>query len=126
MTRSSRRRKPQATAFRVLKNFLALRPVFHFTESRVRGHIALCVLASVIEAVMGKDLAAAGVMDPDLDDQPMTPRRALRNLARIRTVRLVGDNGVERRVVTMPNALQAKILTALRVDTTTWHSRLSA
>jgi hypothetical protein len=112
--------------FRVLKDFLALRRVFHFTEARVRGHIALCVLASMIEAVMAKDLTAAGVMDPELEDQVMTPRRALRNLARIRAVRLVGDNGVERRVVTKPNADQARILSALRVDTSTWHSRLSA
>jgi Transposase DDE domain len=112
--------------FRVLKDFLALRPVFHFTEARVRGHIALCVLASVFEAVMANDLTTAGVMDPELEDQPMTPRRALRTLARIRAVRLVGDNGVERRVITKPNADQARILCALRVDTSTWHSRLSA
>jgi len=112
--------------FKVLKDFLALRPVFHFTESRVRGHIGLCVLASVIEAVMGKDLAQAGVMDPELGDQAMTPRRALRTLARIRAVRLVADNGIERRVITKPSALQATILAALGVDTSTWHSRLSA
>ena len=112
--------------FRVLKDFLALRPIFHFTESRVRGHIALCVLASMIEAVMGKDLAQAGVADPELDDQAMTPRRALRTLARIRAVRLVADNGVARHVVTKPSALQARILAALRVDTSTWQSRLSA
>ena len=112
--------------FRVLKDFLALRPVFHFTESRVRGHIALCVLAAVIEAVMGKDLARAGVKDPELDDQAMTPRRALRTLARIRAVRLVADNGIERRVITKPSALQASILAAVGVDTSTWQSRLSA
>ena len=110
----------------MLKDFLALRPIFHFTESRVRGHIALCVLASMIEAVMGKDLAQAGVADPELDDQAMTPRRALRTLARIRAVRLVADNGVARHVVTKPSALQARILAALRVDTSTWQSRLSA
>ena len=52
--------------FRVLKDFLGLRPVYHFTENRVRGHIAICVLAAVIEAVMAKDLAAADVRDPDL------------------------------------------------------------
>ena len=41
-------------------------------------------------------------------------------------VRLVGDNGVERWVVTGLNALQASILAALQVNTATWHSRLSA
>jgi len=80
--------------FRVVKDFLALRPVFHFTENRVRGHIALCVLASVIEAVMGRDLGSAKVMHPDLEDQPLTPRRALRSLAHIRAVRLVADDSV--------------------------------
>ena len=63
--------------FRVLKDFLGLRPVYHFTENRVRGHIAICVLAAVIEAVMAKDLAAADVRDPDLARQVITPRRAL-------------------------------------------------
>ena len=45
--------------FRVLKDFFALRPVFHYTEKRVRGHVAICVLAAVIEAVMALDLAAS-------------------------------------------------------------------
>ena len=63
--------------FRVLKDFLGLRPIYHFTEKRVRGHIALCVLASVIEAVMARDLEAHHVMDPDLADQAISPRRAL-------------------------------------------------
>jgi hypothetical protein len=34
--------------FRVMKDFLGLRPVYHWTEDRVRGHIAICVLAAVI------------------------------------------------------------------------------
>ena len=42
--------------FRVLKDFLDLRPIFHWTEDRVRGHVALCVMAATIEAVMAKDL----------------------------------------------------------------------
>lgn len=31
--------------FRVLKDFLALRPVFRYTEERARGLVAICVLA---------------------------------------------------------------------------------
>jgi transposase len=50
--------------FRVMKDFLGLRPIDHFTEERMRGHLALCVLAAVIEAVTGKDLARASVKDP--------------------------------------------------------------
>jgi transposase len=108
--------------FRVLKDFLGLRPIRHFTEKRVRGHIALCVLAAVIEAVMTRDLEAHRLMDPDLKDQVLSPRRALRELERIRAVRLVGADGIPRQVITRPSPLQAKILAAFGVDTSTWRS----
>jgi transposase len=64
--------------FRVLKDFLNSRPIIHWTESRVQGHVARCVLAATIEAVMAKDLVNAKMMDPGFPLQSMTPRRALR------------------------------------------------
>ena len=67
-----------------MKDFLSLRPMFHWTEERVRGHVALCVLAATIEAVMAQDLAKAKMMDPDLAFQSMTPRRALSLLKDVR------------------------------------------
>jgi transposase len=107
--------------FRVLKDFLHLRPVFHWTESRVRGHIAICVLAAVIEALIGKALADADVRDPDLDDQQLTAARALAELARIRQVTLdPGDGGPTIQAVTRRTALQQQILKALEVDTRAW------
>ncbi len=105
--------------FRVLKDFLGLRPVYHFTENRVRGHIALCVLAAVFEALMAKDLAKARVMDPDLVTQVITPRRALAELDRVRQVSME-VRGRSIRVITKRNVLQAKILSALGVSTATW------
>lgn len=39
------------STFRVLKDLIELRPVFHWTEDRVRAHVAVCVLAAVIEAL---------------------------------------------------------------------------
>jgi transposase len=42
----------------VLKDFLALRPVFHYTEKRVRGHVAISVFATVFKAVMTMELRA--------------------------------------------------------------------
>ena len=42
----------------MLKYFLALRPTFHYTEKRVRGRAAICVLAAVPGAVMSTDLKA--------------------------------------------------------------------
>lgn len=83
--------------FRVLKDFLGLRPVFHWTEQRVKGHIAICVLAAVIEAVIGNTLAAAGVRDHDLPNQPISARRVLAELRRIPGARsggAVGDLGL--------------------------------
>lgn len=105
--------------FRVLKDFLHLRPVFHWTEDRVRGHVAVCVYAAVIEALMAADLRTADVHDPDLDDQHLSPARALRELDRIRAVTI--DAG-ERRIdlVTRRSALQAKVLFAFGVDTGAW------
>ena len=111
--------------FRVLKDFLGLRPIYHFTEKRVRGHIALCVLAAVIEAVMTRDLEAHRVMDLDLQDQVLSPRRALRELGRIRAVRLAGADGTPRQVITRPSALQSQVLAAFGVDTSTWRSSLN-
>ncbi len=97
--------------FRVTKDFLALRPVFHWTENRVRGHIALCILAATIEAVMTKDLAAAKVMDPDLAFQHMTPRRALAELAEVR-LELVSAGERDIELVSRPTPLQARVLQA--------------
>jgi Transposase DDE domain len=105
--------------FRVMKDFLGLRPVYHWTEQRVRGHIAICVLAGVIEAVIANDLAAADIRDPDLPDQTITARRALAELNRIRVHHLTAANR-NVTVITRRNALQASICTALGINTSGW------
>jgi hypothetical protein len=95
--------------FRVMKDFLGLRPVFHWTETRARGHIAICVLAAVIEAVIANLLDTASIHDPDLEGQDITPRRALAELNRIRIHHLhPGERDVT--VTTRRNPLQAAIL----------------
>ena len=104
--------------FKVMKDFLGLRPVHHRTEERVRAHIALCVIAAVIEAVMGEALAAADVRDPDLVDQVMTPRRALAELTEIRRHRLQAGRLIE--LVDRPTQLQRSILDAFGVDAADW------
>ncbi|MGP8152342.1 MAG: IS1634 family transposase [Acidimicrobiales bacterium] len=111
--------------FRVLKDFLALRPVFHYTEKRVRGHVAICVLAAVLEAVMTLDLKARKLTDPDLEGQHLSARRGLRELERIRMVRFSDTDGNQRQVVTRPSPFQAEILAALGVDTSAWRSRVA-
>jgi transposase len=105
--------------FRVLKDFLGLRPVFHWTEDRVKGHIAICVLAAVIETVIANRLAAADIRDPDLPDQPISARRALAELNRVRVHHLdTGDHHID--VITRRNNLQVGICAALGIDTRHW------
>jgi hypothetical protein len=96
----------------VLKDFLALRPVFHYTEKRVRGSVAIRVLAAVIEAVMALDLAQARITSPDLEGQQPTARRVLRELERIHMIRFVDANDNERQGIARPGPFQAKILAA--------------
>jgi hypothetical protein len=105
--------------FRVLKDFLHLRPVRHWTEPRVRGHIAICVYAAVIETLINKTLTAADVRDPDLADQHLTATRALRELGRIRHVELTAA-GRHITLTTRRTPLHHRILAALDVDTRPW------
>ena len=105
--------------FRVLKSSLGLRPIRHWTETRVRGHIALCVLAAVIESLIGKRLIEADLRDPDLDDQHLTAERAFEELDRIRQVTFTaGERTIT--AVTRRTGLQQQILAALDVDTRAW------
>ena len=105
--------------FRVLKDFLRLRPIRHWTEQRVRGHVAVCVYAALIETLINQALAAADVRDPDLPDQHLTAARALRELNRIRRHQLT-TNGRRITLTTRRSPLQARTLTAIGADTRTW------
>lgn len=44
-------------AFRTMKTSLDLRPVYHWKDSRVRGHIMVCFLALVLESALQRKLA---------------------------------------------------------------------
>jgi hypothetical protein len=105
--------------FRVLKDFLHLRPLRHWTEPRVRGHIAICVYAAIIETLINKTLIAADIEDPDLADQHLTATRALRELGRICHVELTAA-GRHLTLTTRRSPLQHRILTALNVDSRHW------
>jgi len=105
--------------FRVLKDFLHLRPVRHWTNKRVRGHVAVCVHAAVIETLINNALAEADVRDPDLTDQHLSANRALRELNRIRRHHLTA-NGRRIQLTTRRTPLQARALIAIGADTATW------
>ena len=105
--------------FRVLKDFLRLRPVRHWTEQRVRGHVAVCVYAALIETLINHALTQADIRDPDLADQHLTAARALRDLNRVRRHQLTTD-GRHITLTSRRSPLQNRILTAIGADTRTW------
>lgn len=51
-------------SWRALKSTLRLRPVYHWTEERIRAHVFICVLALTVERVMRKTLAGTGTSVP--------------------------------------------------------------
>ena len=105
--------------FRVVGDFLRLRPVRHWTEQRVRGHVAVCVYAALIETLINHALTQADVRDPDLGHQHLTAARALRDLNRIRRHQLTA-NGRHITLTTRRSPLQTRTLTAIGTDTHTW------
>lgn len=62
-------------AFREMKDFLRLRPIYHWTDRRVRAHIFVCVLAYLLERSFSHQLRAAGL--------EMSPREGLDWLSRV-------------------------------------------
>jgi len=60
-----------------LKSFLRVRPVYHFTERRIRAHIFLCVLGYLIEDHLRQRLLQAGA--------PYSARAALEALGPLQT-----------------------------------------
>jgi len=119
VVRSYRQLLETEDRFRVLKDFLRVRPVRHWTERRVRGHVAVCVYAAVIEAFVARALRDADVRDPDVADQHLSAPRALRELGRIRAVTLDVD-GSTVELTTRRSDLQGRILAVLGVDTSGW------
>jgi len=56
-------------AFKEIKDFIKLRPIRHWTDLRVKGHVAVCVMAYLIESILDNLLTQSKIR--------MTARRAL-------------------------------------------------
>jgi hypothetical protein len=118
-------------AFRVLKSHLLLRPIWHQYSGRTEAHVFICVLAyalwttldhlakrAKLETVMRKPDPRRPQASPK--PRSMTPEVILRELGRI----IIGDIVLETtdgqqlalRRVARPDAEQARILAALRLE----------
>src|SRR6516165_633361 len=98
-------------AFRIQKEQLTVRPVWHQREDRVQAHILVCFLAFVLWKCLEMWQCRAGLGN--------APRTILEELARIQSHDVVlptATHGVIRlRCVTQPDAAQAALLDCLGV-----------
>lgn len=90
--------------WRALKSTLLLRPVYHWTEERIRAHVFMCVLALQIERWMRNKLKGTSVPT------------AIRQLRRIKMVEMVEGENL-RRLPTRATMEQREILRQLGVPT---------
>jgi transposase len=97
--------------FRQLKDVLAMRPIYHQIEERVKAHIFVAALALLVQRLLHRRLEQAGI--------EFSPERAIQALSTLRLVTLRLDDQPERRGVSggCPDArrvLKALNLTDLR------------
>lgn len=79
--------------FGELKGTLRARPVFHWTDTRIVGHLTMCFLALVCEAHVTRALRQGadnyegrGVTDDLIESRPLSAVVAMRELADVRAV----------------------------------------
>jgi transposase len=80
-------------AFGEIKGSLRSRPVFHWKDERIIGHLVLCFLAYLCEALMTKAIRKKGLVldSPAIDDESIEPRaltvvEAMRELHEVRAI----------------------------------------
>ena len=100
-------------AFRITKDELAIRPIWHHKDDRVKAHILVCFLAFAMWKTLGGWMQKAGLGD--------APRTLLYDLAKIKSGDVVlpakTNTGIEKTIrlrhVMEPDAAQAVLLNRL-------------
>jgi transposase len=77
------------SGFRQLKDVLALRPIYHQIEIRVKAHIFVAALALLVQRLLGRRLQEAGA--------DLSPARAMQALTTVRLVTFRLEGQPERR-----------------------------
>ena len=80
------------SGFRQLKDVMALRPIYHQIEARVKAHIFVAALALLVQRLLGRRLKEAGV--------DLSPARAMEALSTVRLVTFRLEGQPERRGIT--------------------------
>jgi transposase len=79
------------SGFRQLKDVLAMRPIYHQVEPRVKAHIFVAALALLVQRLLGRRLEESGL--------ELSPERALQALSTVRLVRFRLEGQGDRRGV---------------------------
>jgi transposase len=95
------------SGFRQLKDMMAMRPIYHQVESRVKAHIFVAALALLVQRLMGRRLKEAGV--------DLSPSRAMQALSTVRLVTFRLEGQPERRGVAGGCAEARLVLKALKL-----------
>jgi transposase len=97
VVRSYKQLQEVERAFRELKDFLKIRPIFHYTDSRVRAHIFICVLAYLLEKLVELNCQRASL--------PYSARRALSLLSQLKAI----ECHLNGQTITMTNRVNDQI-----------------
>ncbi len=80
-------------AFGEIKGTLKTRPIYHWDDARIRGHLTMCFLAYFCEAQMTKLLREKEVIleskatsEGQIDRRPLTVLEAMQELAEVRAM----------------------------------------
>ena len=80
-------------SFRELKSTLKTRPMFHWTDQRILGHLVLCFISYLFEFYLAKKFHNRGIMlkDQSIQDKTVKSRfltvsEAMRQLKEVRAV----------------------------------------
>jgi transposase len=95
------------SGIRQLKDVLAMRPIYHQVEPRVKAHIFVAALALLVQRLLGRRLADSGV--------DLSPSRAMQALSTVRLVNFRLEGQEERRGVAGGCPDARLVLKALKV-----------
>ena len=95
------------SCFAQLKDVIELRPIWHRTAERVRGHVQVAALALLLQRMLERRLKEAG--------EDLSANAALRALQTIRVVEFETVDGERKRVVTQASERARKVLKALKI-----------
>jgi transposase len=95
------------SGFRQLKDVMAMRPIYHQVESRVKAHIFVAALALLVQRLLGRRLEEA--------DVDLSPARAMQALSTVRLVTFHLEGQGERRGITGGCPDARRVLKALKL-----------